>query len=563
MFKKHKIAKSRNNYNSIVESNTYTNYNNNLKLNTRLINDKTYIANNNYRNVHSLFESPSIQNSSNVDSNYLLGLNFQTQAHSLSPPPQLNSTNTTDFSNKKLIIPKEILNKLHRTVIKIKKKKKLNNLKEKDSKNVIAKKIFDKKKLNINECMNNFSKTSMGFGLHKNQIKLEENEKGKNQYKELRFKVHNTIKSNRHPLCNNFINKAHLFNEKILEYYQSDHYINSIRNFQNNFHYNLDLENNPKIKMYTDIKSLEKLSKTNKLDFKKCFSEKEQKLILLDPAYYFQKDNPENFINVNIVKKKNLADRIKEEDEEEDIKQLLNKFLNNKNRPRKRNSITYYDYNDTKNEEKQKERKLMSKVNKILNENNINDLNSKNLKNLKLTNICISKRNKSENLLKKNDNYDFFKSYKTYAKESNIQAIELSKDEKQKKSKKNNIYANIDNKLRKCILQLHYVSKDKELKKRAKNKIYYDRAKDEKNKFNIFTRQMLIEQNYNYLSKFGRRVLELNENDKNNINTSNKKKYKSEEDDHKNIKEKEMTDNKEKKVINMYINKIKLLYKHQ
>jgi hypothetical protein len=101
------------------------------------------------------------------------------------------------------------------------------------------------------------------------------------------------------------------------------------------------------------------------------------------------------------------------------------------------------------------------------------------------------------------------------------------------------------------------------LKKRAKNKIYYDRAKDEKNKFNIFTRQMLIEQNYNYLSKFGRKVLELSENDKNNINTSNKKKYKFEEDEDKHIKEKEMTDNKEKKVINMYINKIKLLYKHQ
>ena len=73
----------------------------------------------------------------------------------------------------------------------------------------------------------------------------------------------------------------------------------------------------------------------------------------------------------------------------------------------------------------------------------------------------------------------------------------------------------------------------------------------------------LLNKIYNYLSKFGRRVLELSENDKNNINTSNKKKYKFEEDEDKHIKEKEMTDNKEKKVINMYINKIKLLYKHQ
>ena len=65
----------------------------------------------------------------------------------------------------------------------------------------------------------------------------------------------------------------------------------------------------------------------------------------------------------------------------------------------------------------------------------------------------------------------------------------------------------VDNKLRNCVIELHSISKDKALQKRAKDNLYYDKAKDEKNKFNIITRQMLVEQNYEYLSKFGRKII--------------------------------------------------------
>ena len=109
---------------------------------------------------------------------------------------------------------------------------------------------------------------------------------------------------------------------------------------------------------------------------------------------------------------------------------------------------------------------------------------------------------------------------------------------------------------------MNYIYKDKLLQKKAKDKIYYDKAKDEKNKFNIFTKQMLVEQNYEYLRKVGRKI------DRMNKNEGNKNKEKDEEEDKKkdsNKKENknDLSNNKEKKLINLHINKIKLIYKQK
>jgi hypothetical protein len=573
MLKKHPKKETKNNINIIFGRNTYTDYNNNLKSSKKSFKDKININNNNIKTIHSLFESPSVKNSSNIDSNYPYGLSYQAQEntqpyiHSLSPV-QVQSTNSTDFSHIKIKNSKQILKKLLRTISKIKKKNEINSNSKKDEihKNKIylmKKANLDKKKLrNTINNKHTFSKTSMGLRLHK-KMKLEGNEKDKNKYKELRFKVHNTIKSNSHPLCNNFINKAHLFNEKILEYYQSDHYIKVIRNFENHFHYKSDLEVNPKIKMYTDIKSLEKASKTNKLDFKKCFSEKEQNLILLDPSYYFQKDNPDNFINVNIVKKKSLAERIKEEEEQQQIKQLLNNVLNKNNIQQKRNSLALYEYNALKNEEKQNEKKLMSKVNRILSDNKIKTLNSKKIKKLELGNLTTSKSNKNINKLKNDDNYDFFKSYKAYEKDSRSIAMKMNKEEEEIKKKRKKYIINFNNKIKKFIIRVNSITNDKALEKRAKDKMYYDRVKDANNKFHIVTKQMLADQNYEHLSKLKRKILMLNENEKN-------KEYELEDEqnnvnnkENKDNKENDLDDIKEKKIINKYVNKIKLIYKHQ
>ena len=587
MIKKNSLKKGKKSMNLLVGRNAYTDYNNifNLNHNQYSLKDKIATSSNiNNNNIRSLFESPiHTKKSLFFDSSNPLGLSDQTQTQThtqprIYPSPRLNSTNSTDFSNIKIKNANRMLRKLRKTILKIKNKnnKRINELKIDIPKNLIIKNDYPinavKNKTNEKNQghIDKFSKTLPKFEFNKNKFNLNENEKNKNKYKELRFKVHKTIKSNIHPLCTNFINKAHLFNEKILEYYQSDHYINLIRIFQNKLHYKLNLENYPKIKMYTDIKSLEKVSKTNKLDFRKCFSEKEQKLILLDPAYYFQKDNPDSFINVNITKQKSLADRIQEEDEEHQIKQILNTYMNkkNKNKKKSRNIKIGYDYTDSK-------KKLISKVNRILDYNKKNNLNSKKLENLDLNNLSAEDNKEEIDEFKKDEKYDFFKAYKTYVKEAYKNAEILNKIEEEKVKKKKNFLFNVDHKLRNCVIQLDAISKDKLLQKKAKENLYYDKAKDEKNKFNIVTRQMLVEQNYEYLSKLGRKIMGMNkierkknkENSEENKDERNKDE-KSENNDKskksiKKEKSNDMNDNREKKLINLHLNKIKLIYKQQ
>ena len=583
MLKKHSIKKNKNNINLIIGRNAYTDYNNynNLKHKKYSIQEKINSINNNNntnnkKNLNSFNESP-IQNKNSLyfDTKNIFGISYQTQTYNnqrINLSPQLNATKSTDLSHIKIKNTSEILKNLRKIILKIKNKnkKKSNDLYVKIPKLIIRKNFSEKNALK-NEPKNKgypqkYFKTMPKFEFNKNILNLDDNEKNKNKYKELRFKVHNTIKSNIHPLCNNYINKAHLFNEKILEYYQSDHYINLIRNFQSKFHYKLNLENHPKIKMYTDIKTLEKDSKTNKLDFKKCFSEKEQKLILLDPAYYFQKDNPDSFINVNIAKKKSLADRIKEEEEEQQITDILSNFINKKNSEKTRNITIGFDDPYSK-------RKLMSKVNKILNYNKKNKIDSKKLKNLEIKNLQTVENKEEATEFKKDEKYDFFKAYKSYVKEAYSYASQLNMIEEKKYNKKKAFNNNIDNKMRKCIIQLDFISKDKVLQKRAKENLYYDKAKDEKNKFNIVTKQMLVEQNYEHLSKIGRKIKinknEINknketdnnkkENEKENIENNEKKLKKSKEKENTN----DLSDNREKKLINLQINKIKLIYKNQ
>ena len=246
MLKKHSINKTKNNINLIIGRNTYTDYNNNLNHNQNTIKDKIKSFNNN-KIINSLFGSPlQNQKSLNFISNSPLGLSNHTQTYTqpyIFQSPKLNSTNSTEFSNIKLRNTREILSKLRKTILKIKNKKNNLNTINDDFKN----NIITKNNLISNQSKNkpkkspeyqlNYSKTFTKFELNKNKNKLnlDINEKNKNKYKELRFKVHDTIKSNIHPLCNNFINKAHLFNEKILEYYQSEHYINLIEIIKINF----------------------------------------------------------------------------------------------------------------------------------------------------------------------------------------------------------------------------------------------------------------------------------------------------------------------------------------
>jgi len=536
---KNSIKDNKNFINLITGRNSYTDYNKNANS----LKDKMN-SNNNNNIMISIFDQSLNENKylSNVDSNYPLGLNDQTQTYTqphFYSSNKLNSTNSTDFSHKKIKNAKLILSKLRRTFSNIKYKKQNIN-KNFNSINQLKNEYnYSKSQKHIHI----FSKTiSSKFNVNNNKIKFNEDIKNKNKFKELRFKVHNTIRSNKRLICNDFINKAHLFNEKILEFYQSENYINLIRNFQNNFHYNINIENHPKINMFTDLQSLKKISKTHKLDFKRCFSEKDQKLILHDPAYYFQNDSPNNFINVNIIKAKKLVDRIKEEDEEKQMKQILNNYLNKKNKIKNRNLKIEFESIDNKNDGKQ--RKLITKINRILSHNNIKNLTFKKLKKIDFTNISPPKNNRNElNLINNNESYDFLKEYKENVKNSYNNANIINKIENDKKNIKEKLKYNLNKNLRNCFIEINGLSKDKVLMQRAKENLYYDKLKEENNRFNITTKQALIDQNYAYLTKFGRKQIIKNKN--------NEK------------KEKDLSDNKEKKLLNLHINKIKLIYKEK
>ena len=480
--------------------------------------------------------------------------NFYSKVNNSIEP--LSSTTYNTNQNKLLLIkrPEKILFTLQKTM------KKINNKKREEKYKQLYENTFI---INHHKNTNKLNKTLPKFKPKESKLLMLENSKNKNKFKELRFKIHNTIKLNTLPLCNSYMNRAHLFNEKLLEYYRSENHINLIKNFQKNLRFNMNMENHPKIKMYTDIGELEKISESNKVDFKKAFTPEEQKLIMLDTAYFFQRDSPNIFTNVNISGKKNLADRINDEDEEHQIKKILTELLNRKNRKKLKNikkGIKGYDMlrNISDN--------TMAKINKIISSKEMKNFNPKNLDNIDLNAFTQSDNENNDNYessnAKNNKNYNFWKFYKINLKESNKQAEKLGNMDKDRLNKINEFNFNVESKLKSCKREIDMISRDKALEKRAKEKLYYDKTKDEKNEFNIFTRQMLIEVNYEYISRHRRKMMDINkknmfdnkkdELEEENLNNTNKKK-------NNNI----LSENKDKKFINYYINKIKLNYKQQ
>ena len=470
-------------------------------------------------------------------------------------PNKLKNITSPEFNQNNLFIlrdSKKILSSLQNNLTKIKDKNREERLNELFNKTFIISKKSKKKLIN---------KTVPKFIPKETKLLIPSNSKNKNNFKELRFKIHHTIKMNTLPLCNSYMNKAHLFNEKLLEYYRSEYHINLLKNFKKDFKFNINIENHPKVKMYTNIVELEKISESNKVDFKKVFTPEEQKLILLDTAYYFQRDSPNIFTNVNISKKKNLSDRIQDEDEENQIKKILNYLLNKKNKKKlKKFKMGIYMGEELRNLGDD----AINKINKIISSKEMKNINSKKLEELDLNDFTPSK-NGAENEISKNmcDNkkYNFFKKYKINIKESDKRAEKLRISDIDKLNKKNQFCFNVESKLKSCTREINMISKDKALQKRAKERLYYDKSKDEQNEFNIFTKQMLIEQNYEYISKHKRKLRDVNkknlfDNKKDelaeNINESSKKK-------NNNI----LSENKDKKFINYYINKIKLNYKNQ
>ena len=476
--------------------------------------------------------------------------------HNFFQPNKLKNITSPEFNLNNLFIlkdSKKILSSLRNNLTKIKDKNREERLNELFNKTFI---ISKKSKKNL------INKTVPKFIPKETKLLIPSNSKNKNNFKELRFKIHHTIKMNTLPLCNSYMNKAHLFNEKLLEYYRSEYHINLLKNFKKEFRYNMNIENHPKIKMHTDIGQLEKMSGNNKIDFKKVFTPEEQKLIMLDTAYFFQRDSPDIFTNVNIIKKKNLADRIQDEDEENQIKKILLELLNKKNRSKLKKikmglwgGSMFRDVGDS----------TISKIIKILSSPEMKNINSKKLENIDLNDLIHNnaEEENNENLkfVQSKKNYNFLKLYKINSKEADKLAENLRIIDIDKLKRKNQFKSNVESKLKSCEREINMISKDKSLQKRAKEHIYYDKTKDEKNEFNISTKQSSIEKNYEYIVKHRRKLRELNEknlfdNKKNELeeisNESNKKRNNN-----------AISENKDKKFINYYINKIKLNYKQQ
>ena len=117
---KNSIKDNKNFINLITGRNSYTDYNKNANS----LKDKMN-SNNNNNIMISIFDQSLNENKylSNVDSNYPLGLNDQTQTYTqphFYSSNKLNSTNSTDFSHKKIKNAKLILSKLRRTFSNIK-----------------------------------------------------------------------------------------------------------------------------------------------------------------------------------------------------------------------------------------------------------------------------------------------------------------------------------------------------------------------------------------------------------------------------------------------------------
>ena len=425
--------------------------------------------------------------------------------HNFFQPNKLKNITSPEFNLNNLFIlkdSKKILSSLQNNLTKIKDKNREERLNELFNKTFI---ISKKSKKNL------INKTVPKFIPKETKLLIPSNSKNKNNFKELRFKIHHTIKMNTLPLCNSYMNKAHLFNEKLLEYYRSEYHINLLKNFKKEFRYNMNIENHPKIKMHTDIGQLEKMSGNNKIDFKKVFTPEEQKLIMLDTAYFFQRDSPDIFTNVNIIKKKNLADRIQDEDEENQIKKILLELLNKKNRSKLKKikmglwgGSMFRDVGDS----------TISKIIKILSSPEMKNINSKKLENIDLNDLIHNnaEEENNENLkfVQSKKNYNFLKLYKINSKEADNLAENLRIIDIDKLKRKNQFKSNVESKLKSCEREINMISKDKSLQKRAKEHIYYDKTKDEKNEFNISTKQSSIEKNYEYIVKHRKKLRELN-----------------------------------------------------
>ena len=227
----------------------------------------------------------------------------------------INSFNLNSSSNK---CNKNEIQKITSSQIMTIKQKILNARENSLSKNTNIN--FFKHFIKKNKIKNYFKEDIKKKNLYKNLTTINGDKfinlnKTKLKLKELKFRVFHSIQKNYIPLCSHFISNAESINRKILDYYSGENYKNLLKIYKKNFHNKRNLETNPKIDKYVNIKKINNESSfTKKLNLDKLFNEEEKKIILLEPDYFFKNTNKDCFENVNITKTNKLVDKLNKEE---------------------------------------------------------------------------------------------------------------------------------------------------------------------------------------------------------------------------------------------------------
>ena len=506
---------------------------------------------------------------SNINSRSIDNENRTKKYEPITPPLEISiplsfgktSLNSTKhYSNYKSfpninINTKKILPKLQKILKKCKINKQLEKIRT--NRNRILRSPFSSTN-NNKYCKNNFGySTTNLFNLNKNNGIIKSDDQDKNIKNDLRTKLHNLIKENEHQLCDLFINKNHILNKKILDYYLSDHYINNLSNYRKIFHYSIDVEPIKRINFYVDLEKLNNKSIYDKMDFKQCFSDNEQMLILSEPEFYFHKKAPKCFNNIKIIKNKNLCTRLEEEDKDKYFNNLI-KGLKKKIKS-ETNIFLSREKKALLNKIIRNKSQILERYDKYDDINKISLYAIKKLNKIKLDSSSIIKKNKNNSekiILKKQNENDYMTIYK-----KNTEKTELLLKENKKIDLINKNKQIIESKkikdIEKELAKLNYVTKPQ--------KLIYDLNFNRISKNNCNNEKFII----NNLAVLGRRSL-IEENHKHLIKIDSKRKVK--EDKLSNIKKERRgseffnlhdlnEDEKESKLVNIIDNKIKNLYK--
>ena len=275
------------------------------------------------KNKNILPKINSIQNSTNST------LNFN----------NLNNTTKTNFTNfsKKFLNSRNNESSIYFNNNSKNFEKNFQSLDEKIEKTKEkAKEIFDKKLNTQKEKLKNKeNKFEIKINNKKNiLLKLKEKNKNIKEMKDLRLKIQLLIKNKIISNCLTFENHIEFFNKKILDYFDSENFIENNLHFHSYFRNDKsEFESHPRLNFIMDLDEIKKNSlNSEKIDFYKDFTQKERELIENDPTYFLL--NKEkffknlDFLNISLTKKLNREE--KKENNKNKYKNF-NSFDNNNN----------------------------------------------------------------------------------------------------------------------------------------------------------------------------------------------------------------------------------------